>query len=67
MSDAREQSIGETPPESDVHRTVEAVWRKESARLVAVLVRITRDIGLAEELALARPACPTHRRWPPIT
>ena len=32
-------------------RTVEAVWRIESARLIAGLARIVRDIGLAEELA----------------
>jgi RNA polymerase sigma factor (sigma-70 family) len=37
------------PP--DVHRTVEAVWRMESARLVAGLARIVRDVGVAEELA----------------
>lgn len=36
---------------SDVHRTVDAVWRMESARLIASLARFTRDVGLAEELA----------------
>jgi RNA polymerase sigma-70 factor, ECF subfamily len=36
---------------ADAHRTVEAVWRIESARLVAGLYRIVRDLGLAEELA----------------
>ena len=35
----------------DVHRSIEAVWRLESTRLVAALVRITRDVGLAEDLA----------------
>jgi RNA polymerase sigma factor (sigma-70 family) len=35
----------------DLHRSVEAVWRVESTRLVAALVRITRDVGLAEDLA----------------
>jgi RNA polymerase sigma factor (sigma-70 family) len=42
-----------TVPDShrDVHRTVEAVWRIESARLIAGLTRIVRDVGLAEELA----------------
>jgi RNA polymerase sigma factor (sigma-70 family) len=34
-----------------LHRSVEAVWRLESTRLVAALVRITRDVGLAEDLA----------------
>lgn len=33
------------------HRAVEAVWRIESARLIAGLARITHDIGVAEELA----------------
>ncbi|MBT2384560.1 RNA polymerase sigma factor [Streptomyces sp. ISL-11] len=36
---------------SPVHRTIDAVWRIESARLVAGLTRIVRDVGLAEELA----------------
>jgi RNA polymerase sigma-70 factor (ECF subfamily) len=36
---------------SDVHRTIDAVWRIESARLIAGLARMVRDIGLAEELA----------------
>jgi RNA polymerase sigma factor (sigma-70 family) len=35
----------------DVHRTVDAVWRMESARLIAGVSRIVRDVGLAEELA----------------
>jgi RNA polymerase sigma factor (sigma-70 family) len=36
---------------TDAHRAIEAVWRIESARLVAGLARIVRDVGLAEELA----------------
>jgi RNA polymerase sigma-70 factor, ECF subfamily len=36
---------------SDTHRTIEAVWRIESARLIAGLARIVRDVGVAEELA----------------
>ena len=36
---------------TDVNRTVEAVWRIESARLIAGLARIVRDVGLAEDLA----------------
>jgi len=36
---------------SDVHRTIDAVWRIESARVIAGLARIVRDVGLAEELA----------------
>src|SRR5580704_11613745 len=36
---------------TDVHRTIDAVWRIESARLIAALTRRVRDVGLAEELA----------------
>lgn len=35
----------------DANRAVEAVWKIESARLIAGLARFTGDIGLAEELA----------------
>lgn len=36
---------------AETHRTIDAVWRIESARLIAALTRIVRDVGLAEELA----------------
>lgn len=36
---------------TDIQRTLDAVWRTESARVIARLTRIVRDIGLAEELA----------------
>src|SRR3982751_109214 len=36
---------------ADVERTVEAVWRIESARLIAGIARLVRDVGLAEDLA----------------
>ena len=35
----------------DVRRAVEAVWRIESARLIAGIAHLTRDVGLAEDLA----------------
>lgn len=35
----------------DQRRTIEAIWRIESARLIASLTRLVRDVGLAEELA----------------
>ena len=38
-------------PSSDVRRTIDAVWRIESARLIAGLTRLVRDVGRAEELA----------------
>lgn len=34
-----------------VHRSIDAVWRIESAKLIAALTRLVRDVGLAEELA----------------
>jgi len=36
---------------TDTHRAIDAVWRIESARLIAGLARMVRDVGLAEELA----------------
>ena len=38
-----------TPP--DIHRTIDAVWKIESPRLIGGLARIVRDVGLAEDLA----------------
>ena len=36
---------------SEAHRAIDAVWRIESARVIAGLARMVRDVGLAEELA----------------
>ena len=36
---------------SEVMRTIEAVWRIESARLIAGIARLVRDVALAEDLA----------------
>jgi RNA polymerase sigma factor (sigma-70 family) len=36
---------------TDTHRAIEAVWKIESARLIAGLARMVRDVGLAEDLA----------------
>ena len=35
----------------ETHRTIDAVWRIESPRLIAGLARIVRDVGVAEDLA----------------
>src|SRR5579859_6970941 len=35
----------------NVQATIEAVWRMESAKIIAKLARMLRDVGLAEELA----------------
>ncbi len=37
--------------ESATHRAINAVWRIESAKIIAGLARIVRDVGLAEDLA----------------
>ncbi|GLQ98448.1 RNA polymerase sigma factor [Dyella mobilis] len=48
---------------TDIHRAIDAVWRIESARLIAGLARMVRDVGLAEELA--QDALVTAlERWP---
>src|SRR5579863_3790770 len=36
---------------TDIHRTIDAVWRMESAKVIAVLTRMVRDVGIAEDLA----------------
>jgi RNA polymerase sigma-70 factor, ECF subfamily len=48
---------------SDTHRVIDAVWRIESARLIAGLTRIVRDVGLAEELAQDALVAALER-WP---
>jgi RNA polymerase sigma-70 factor, ECF subfamily len=35
----------------DTHRTIDAVWRIESAKVIAGVARIVRDVGIAEDLA----------------
>ena len=35
----------------DIHRTIDAVWKIESAKLIAGLTRVVRDVGMAEDLA----------------
>lgn len=36
---------------SSTHRTIDAIWRIESAKIIAGLARIVRDVGVAEDLA----------------
>jgi RNA polymerase sigma factor (sigma-70 family) len=47
----------------DVHRTIDAVWRIESARLIGGLARIVGDVSLAEELA-QEALVTALERWP---
>src|SRR5947209_7088515 len=48
---------------SDTHRAIEAVWRIESAQLIAGVARVVRDVGLAEELAQDAFVA-ALRQWP---
>ncbi len=47
----------------DTRRTIDAVWRIESPRLIAGLARIVRDVGLAEDLAQDALVAALER-WP---
>jgi len=47
----------------DAHRAIDAVWRIESARLIAGLARMVRDVGLAEDLAQDALVAALER-WP---
>src|SRR5580704_16032076 len=48
---------------ADPHRTIDAIWRIESAKLIAGLARMVRDVGLAEELAQDALTAALER-WP---
>lgn len=48
---------------SEVHRAIEAVWKTESTRLIAAIARVTRDVGIAEELAQDALVAALER-WP---
>ena len=48
---------------TDTHRAIDAVWRIESARLIAGLARMVRDVGLAEDFA-QEALVAALERWP---
>ena len=48
---------------TETHRAIEAVWKIESARVIAGLTRIVRDVGVAEELAQDALVAALER-WP---
>ncbi|MGH8075888.1 MAG: RNA polymerase sigma factor [Lysobacter sp.] len=48
---------------AQTHRTIDAVWRIESPKLIAALARMVRDVGLAEELAQDALVAALER-WP---
>jgi RNA polymerase sigma-70 factor (ECF subfamily) len=50
-------------PKTDIHKTIEAVWKIESTRLIAGIARVTHDIGIAEELAQDALVAALER-WP---
>src|SRR5690348_12464545 len=52
-----------TDPPSDIHRAIDAVWRIESAKVIAGLTRIVGDVGIAEELAQDALVAALER-WP---
>src|SRR3954465_10015301 len=48
---------------AETHRVIETVWRMESAKLIAGLARMVRDVGLAEDLA-QDALLAALERWP---
>ena len=54
---------GREGSDSDIRQVIDAVWRIESARLIAGLARIVRDVGVAEELAQDALVAALER-WP---
>ncbi|MGN7165667.1 RNA polymerase sigma factor [Paenibacillus cellulositrophicus] len=48
---------------SQTHRTIDAIWRIESPKLIAGLTRMVRDVGLAEDLAQDALVI-ALQRWP---
>ena len=47
----------------DTHQAIEAIWRIEQAKIIAGVARITRDVGIAEELAQDALVA-ALKRWP---
>lgn len=48
---------------SHTHRTIDTIWRMESAKIIAGLTRMVRDVGLAEDLAQDALVIALNR-WP---
>jgi len=55
--------VTDAPVTSETHRVIDAVWRIESAKLIASLARIVRDVGVAEDLAQDALVAALER-WP---
>jgi len=43
--------VSDSKDDAAIHRAIDAVWRMESAKIIATVARMVRDVGLAEELA----------------
>ena len=50
-------------PVADIYGAIDAVWRIESAKVIAALTRMVRDVGLAEDLA-QEALLAALERWP---
>ncbi|MGV2806198.1 RNA polymerase subunit sigma-24, partial [Clostridium perfringens] len=48
---------------TDTHRTIDAIWRIESSKIIAYLTRMVRDVGIAEDLA-QDALIAARERWP---
>src|SRR3954453_20818930 len=55
--------MGTAPPATDLHRLIDDLYRVESRRVFATLVRLVRDFDLAEE-ALHEAFAAAIERWP---
>jgi hypothetical protein len=49
---------------TDPHRTIEAVWRIESARVIAGLTRLTRAMSASPKTSLRKPLLAALEQWP---
>jgi RNA polymerase sigma-70 factor (ECF subfamily) len=57
--------VTRTATPTDIRRTIDAIWRIESPRLIGALARMVRDVGLAEELAQDALVLALER-WPEV-
>src|SRR5438445_8479549 len=60
---ARDEAFAIDTATAEAHRAIEAIWRIESARLIAGLTGTVGDIGTAEELA-QDPLVAALEQWP---
>ncbi|MEV8175112.1 RNA polymerase sigma factor [Microbacterium sp. NPDC079176] len=63
MTDSAHRETVRHTPDEGVRRAVAAVWRIESAKIVATLTRVVGDFGLAEDLA-QEALLDALRQWP---